>query len=42
LAIDVLLGCQNQSKAKELLGLSWDEVHLIAVVRGFSGALKQA
>lgn len=37
LAIDVLLGCQNQTKAKELLGLSWDEVHLImekAVDRG--------
>jgi len=37
LAIDVLLGCQNQAKAKELLGLSWDEVHLImekAVGRG--------
>jgi transposase len=37
LAIDVLLGCQNQTKAKELLKLSWDEVHLIqekAVQRG--------
>lgn len=37
LAIDVLMGCQNQTKAKELLGLSWDEVHLImekAVFRG--------
>lgn len=37
LAIDVLRGCQNQSKAKELLGLSWDEAHLImekAVSRG--------
>lgn len=37
LSIDVLLGCQNQSKAKELLKLSWDEVHLIqekAVERG--------
>ena len=37
LSIDVLLGCQNQSKAKELLKLSWDEVHLIqekAVQRG--------
>lgn len=37
LSIDVLLGCQNQSKAKELLKLSWDEVHLIqekAVKRG--------
>jgi transposase len=37
LAIDVLLGCQNQTKAKELLRLSWDEVHLImekAVGRG--------
>jgi len=37
LAIDVLRGCQNQTKAKELLKLSWDEVHLImekAVARG--------
>ena len=37
LSIDVLMGCQNQTKAKELLGLSWDEVHLImekAVSRG--------
>jgi transposase len=37
LAIDVLLGCQNQTKAKGLLKLSWDEVHLIqekAVQRG--------
>lgn len=37
LAIDVLLGCQNQTKAKELLRLSWDEVHHIqekAVQRG--------
>ena len=37
LSIDVLLGCQNQSKAKELLKLSRDEVHLIqekAVQRG--------
>lgn len=37
LSIDVLLGCQNQSKATELLKLSWDEVHLIqekAVQRG--------
>jgi len=37
LAIDVLLGCQNQSKGKGLLKLSWDEVHLIqekAVQRG--------
>jgi transposase len=37
LSIDVLLGCQNQTKAKELLKLSWDEVHLIqekAVQRG--------
>ena len=37
LSIDVLLGCQNQSKARELLKLSWDEVHLIqekAVQRG--------
>jgi transposase len=29
LAMDVLLGCQNQTKGKELLKLSWDEVHLI-------------
>tara|TARA_Y100000294_G_scaffold173578_1_gene190016 strand:+ start:275 stop:1402 length:1128 start_codon:yes stop_codon:yes gene_type:complete len=38
LSIDVLLGCQNQTKVKELLKLSWDEVHLIqekAVQRGF-------
>ncbi len=37
LTIDVLQGCQNQTKAKELLRLSWDEVHLIqekAVQRG--------
>lgn len=37
LSIDVLLGCQNQTKAKELLKLSWDEIHLIqekAVQRG--------
>jgi transposase len=37
LAIDVLLGCQTQTKAKGLLRLSWDEVHLIqekAVQRG--------
>lgn len=37
LAIEVLLGCQTQSKARELLGVSWDEVHLImekAVDRG--------
>lgn len=37
LAIDMLMGCQNQTKAKGLLGLSWDEVHLImekAVSRG--------
>ena len=37
LAIDVLLGCQNQTKAMEVLKLSWDEVHLIqekAVQRG--------
>jgi transposase len=37
LAIDVLLGCQNQTKAMELLKLSWDKVHLIqekAVQRG--------
>ncbi|MDI6891207.1 MAG: ISL3 family transposase [Thermodesulfovibrionales bacterium] len=39
LAIDVLLGCQNQTKAMELLNLSWDEVHNIqdkAVQRGLS------
>lgn len=29
LAIDILLACQNQTKAKELLKLSWDEIHLI-------------
>jgi transposase len=47
LSIDVLLGCQNQSQAQELLKLSWDEVHLIqekAVKRGLgrrvSGELK--
>jgi transposase len=37
LSIEVLLGCQNQTKAKEFLSLSWDEVHLIqekAVQRG--------
>jgi len=37
LAINILLGCQNQTKAKELLGLSWDEIHNIqkrAVERG--------
>lgn len=37
LAIDVLLACSNQTKAMELLGLSWDEVHNIqekAVGRG--------
>lgn len=28
-AIDVLQGCGNQTKARELLRLSWDEVHLI-------------
>ena len=39
LAIDVLLECQNQTKAKELLRLSWDEVHKIqekAVERGLA------
>lgn len=38
-AIDVLLACQNQTKAKELLRLSWDEVHTIqekAVERGLA------
>jgi len=37
LAIDVLLGCQNQTKAMELLKMSWYEVHHIqdkAVQRG--------
>ena len=37
LAIDILTGCLNQTKAKELLRLSWDEMHLIqekAVYRG--------
>lgn len=39
LAIEVLLACQNQTKAKELLRLSWDEVHKIqekAVERGLA------
>jgi len=39
LAIEMLLGCQNQTKAKGLLHLSWDEVHHIqekAVERGLS------
>lgn len=39
LAIDVLLACLNQTKAKELLRLSWDEVHHIqekAVSRGLN------
>lgn len=39
LAIEILLGCQNQTKAKGLLRLSWDEVHHIqekAVERGLS------
>lgn len=39
LAINVLLACQNQTKARELLRLSWDEVHNIqerAVERGLS------
>lgn len=37
LAIDVLLGCLNQTKAKELSSLTWDQAHLIqekAVRRG--------
>jgi transposase len=37
LAIDVLLACQNQTRAKAMLRLSWDEVHKIqdgAVQRG--------
>ena len=29
LAIDLLLGCQNQAKAGEILRLSWDEIHEI-------------
>jgi transposase len=33
LAMDVLLGCQNQTKGKELLKLSWDEVRLIHMWR---------
>ena len=39
LAIDVLLACANQTKARSLLGLSWDEVHHIqekAVQRGLA------
>lgn len=39
LAIDVLLACLNQTKAKGLLRLSWDEVHHIqekAVSRGLN------
>ena len=39
LAIDILLACQNQTKAKELIGLSWDEMHKIqerAVERGLA------
>ena len=38
-AIDVLLGCQNQTKAGEILKVSWDEAHEIqkrAVSRGLS------
>ncbi len=31
MAIDILLACQNQRKAMELLRLSWDEVHRIQV-----------
>lgn len=37
LAIDVLLACSNQTRAKDLLRISWDEVHHIqdkAVRRG--------
>ena len=37
LAIDMLLSCKNQTKAMEMLRLSWDEVHRIqerAVERG--------
>jgi transposase len=37
LAIDVLLACSNQTRAKDLLRISWDEVHHIqekAVKRG--------
>jgi transposase len=36
-AIQVLLACKNHSRAKDLLGLSWDEIHNIqkrAVSRG--------
>lgn len=39
LAIDVLLACQNQKRAKELLRLRWDEAHGIqerAIARGLS------
>jgi hypothetical protein len=38
-AIDVLQSASNQTKAAELLGVSWDEVHHIqerAVARGLS------
>lgn len=39
LAVNVLLGCRNQTKAGEILALSWDEIHEIqehAVARGLS------
>jgi len=39
LAIDMLLGCVNQARAKSLLRISWDEVHHIqekAVLRGLA------
>lgn len=38
-AIQVLLACKNHTRAKELLGLSWDEIHNIqkrAVDRGLA------
>jgi len=40
LAINILLGCQNQTKAKELLALSWDEIHSIQK-RSVKRGLKQ-
>lgn len=44
LAIDVMLAAQSQTKAKELLTLSWDEVHRIqerAVRRGLERRLDE-
>ena len=44
LAIDILLACQNQTKAKKLLKLSWDEAHKIqekAVERGLGRRSKE-